>query len=193
MLCGIRMFQLEHLLVLTMELEMNLFNLQQLVEMFTIYVVNMNGAIFYLTKLRNGKRPRPARIPDIFPQFSWMKTPLPPQLSADPPQLQCNNTHYTLLEYDLRSNAPWSHMNSSDVQNLRQEHLRQAKKYAAAITTELILCCPLGFKETARNIASPKQGSLPDCLLFVCNYMKIRMKNNPLEKKNSYTNGDSTG
>ncbi|RZC60382.1 hypothetical protein C5167_022150 [Papaver somniferum] len=47
-----------------------------------------------------------------------------------------NNTHYTLLEYDFRSSNPWSHMNSSDIKKLRDEHYMQAKKYAFAITTE---------------------------------------------------------
>lgn len=31
-------------------------------------------------------RPRPGRRADIFPQFSPMKTPLPPPLPADPPE-----------------------------------------------------------------------------------------------------------
>ncbi|KAG5016273.1 hypothetical protein JHK82_021941 [Glycine max] len=32
------------------------------------------------------ERPKPGRRPDIFPQFSPMKTPLPPPLPADPPE-----------------------------------------------------------------------------------------------------------
>ncbi|XP_026399231.1 uncharacterized protein LOC113295091 [Papaver somniferum] len=96
-----------------------------------------------------------------------------------------NNTHFTLLEYDLRSSNAWSYMNSSNVKELKGEHLVQAKKYAFAITTELRLLCPyaLEMNENAKYLPSPPQGSFPDCLPCVCTYMKIRMKNKPLDKK----------
>ncbi|XP_026442606.1 uncharacterized protein LOC113342204 [Papaver somniferum] len=96
-----------------------------------------------------------------------------------------NNTHYTLLEYELKSSNPWFCMNSSSVKELKGEHLLQAKKYVFSITTELRLLCPyaLGMNENAKNLPSPPQGSILDCLPCVCTYMKIRMKNKPLDKK----------
>ncbi|RZC81044.1 hypothetical protein C5167_043628 [Papaver somniferum] len=86
----------------------------------------------------------------------------------------------------VRLFAPMCNNNTTHTAGeLKGEHLLQAKKYAFAITTELRLRCPfaLGMNENAKNLNAPPQGTIPDCLPCVCNYMKIRMKNKPLDKK----------
>ncbi|KAJ6435364.1 hypothetical protein OIU84_000539 [Salix udensis] len=56
---------------------------KQFCNLISIWLVVHQGLQLYFEEW---ERPKPGRRPDIFPQFSPMKTPIPPPLPYDPPE-----------------------------------------------------------------------------------------------------------
>lgn len=102
-------------------------------------------------------------------------------------------THWTLLEYDF-SEGEWNYYNSVEgyKSNCKKQALIMAKAcmpYLIQRYDELNLSPqivdikrePLVYKDIFTKIV-PEQGHHPDCLIFVCYYMKMSMKSQVRDK-----------
>ncbi|KAI3951221.1 hypothetical protein MKW92_050413, partial [Papaver armeniacum] len=99
---------------------------------------------------------------------------IPINISDDPLK---SGDHWTLLVFDVQRRE-WHFLNSLVLQ-VEDPHLVDARKMAAAVTPEISkrLTEPVVFTDVIQT-ACPQQGPSPDCLLFVCYFMKRYAKDN---------------